>query len=1012
MDAECEVRRLRRALRDLVALSTIPAAWVGREPESIVAGLADVLVGSLQVDFAFVRFCDPDGGAKIEAARGEGWPAFPQWLQRRLAAGGLFARPEIVAVHAGHDGFLRGVILPIGVNGEWGFVAAACDRPGFPDETDQILLSVAANHTATAVRSARLVEAHRRAEDALALARSDLERRVAERTAELLRTATEALAAQRRFRDLVNSVDGIVWEADAETFVFSFVSEQAERILGYSAERWLREPTFWKDHLHPDDRDRAVRHCADCTTQKGDHDFEYRMIAADGGVVWLRDLVTVVVEGGRPARLRGVMVDITERKRTEEERQAGRWVVESLDRVNLAIQGTPDLERMLSDVLDATLSTFDGDRAWLVTPCDPGAPSVTLTMQRTRPEFPGLFAVGDAVPLHPDNAAAHRTVRAAPGPVTFGPGSQHPLSPELAKHLGTQSRMIMALYPKGEPPYMFGLSQCSSPRVWTRQEQFLFQEIGRRLSDALTSLSIFHRLRESEQRYRHIFESTGVSIWEEDFSRVKAVLDELKAAGVDDVRAYMAAHPEFVQKAVARVRIVDVNTAAVKMFAAETKGALLASLDRVFVPETLEVFVEELVAIAEGRGFFEAETVLQTLKGDRLTALLTITFPRPSARFDSVLVTLMDITGRKRAEFLTRQVFESSPDRVNIIGMDYRFRRVNPVFERFWGLAPSTGAGMHVADIVGIADFEARVKPALDRCLLGEDVSWAGWMGTPRGRQYSAITYTPLRPNTERVEAILVIARDLTEHMVAVEALQRAQAELTHVTRVTTLGELAASIAHEVNQPLAAIVADGTASLNWLAAKRPDLDRVREALDTMIADGHRAAEVIQRIRQLATKSAPQKTPLDLNELIRGVIPLVRAELLRHDVSLGLELASAAPSVVGDRVQLQQVILNLVMNAIDAMAPVVDRPRELVIRSVQPAHDHVTIAVQDTGVGIAANQLDELFNAFFTTKPGGMGMGLSISRSIIEAHGGRVWATPNEPHGASFHFSLPVAPSAV
>jgi signal transduction histidine kinase len=240
--------------------------------------------------------------------------------------------------------------------------------------------------------------------------------------------------------------------------------------------------------------------------------------------------------------------------------------------------------------------------------------------------------------------------------------------------------------------------------------------------------------------------------------------------------------------------------------------------------------------------------------------------------------------------------------------------------------------------------------------------------------------------------------------------LQRAHAELAHVTRVTTLGELAASIAHEVNQPLAAIVADANACLNWLAATNPPLDMVHGALTAIVRDGHRAADVIQRIRQMAAKTVSPKAPVDLNDVIRDVIPIVRAALLRDEVSLAVELAAELPRVLGDRVQLQQVILNLVMNGTEAMAGVEDRPRELKLRSQPHDGERVTLAVHDTGVGIDPKHLDRLFNAFFTTKPGGMGMGLSISRSIIDAHGGRLWATPNEPHGAIFHFSLPVGPN--
>jgi len=180
--------------------------------------------------------------------------------------------------------------------------------------------------------------------------------------------------------------------------------------------------------------------------------------------------------------------------------------------------------------------------------------------------------------------------------------------------------------------------------------------------------------------------------------------------------------------------------------------------------------------------------------------------------------------------------------------------------------------------------------------------------------------------------------------------------------------------------------------------------------DAIVTDGHRAADVIQRVRQLAKKSGPLKAEVDPNDVVRDVVPLLRAELRHHDVSLVLQLDSDVAPVLADRVQLQQVILNLVLNAIEAMSSVTGRPRELVIRSHRHNPDHVRVAVQDTGVGFGANPLEQMFSAFFSTKPGGMGMGLSISRSIVEAHGGRLWATPNEPHGAIFHFSLPVGPA--
>jgi PAS domain S-box-containing protein len=234
-----------------------------------------------------------------------------------------------------------------------------------------------------------------------------------------------------------------------------------------------------------------------------------------------------------------------------------------------------------------------------------------------------------------------------------------------------------------------------------------------------------------------------------------------------------------------------------------------------------------------------------------------------------------------------------------------------------------------------------------------------------------------------------------------------AQMELAHVTRITTLGELVASIAHEVSQPLAGVIANAEACLCWLDRETPNLDAARRSVEWIIGDGNRAGEVIRRVRALANKTDTEKVPLDLNDVVREVITLVQRELTSHQVSLRTELTSPLPMILGDRVQLQQVIINLVMNGIEAMQAVTDRPRELVIRSRQDETRQVLVGVTDCGVGISAENADRLFNPFFTTKSGGMGMGLSICRSIMEAHGGRLSASKNQGPGASFQFFLPL-----
>jgi PAS domain S-box-containing protein len=254
---------------------------------------------------------------------------------------------------------------------------------------------------------------------------------------------------------------------------------------------------------------------------------------------------------------------------------------------------------------------------------------------------------------------------------------------------------------------------------------------------------------------------------------------------------------------------------------------------------------------------------------------------------------------------------------------------------------------------------------------------------------------------------------DLTERKEAEKNLRESerryretQAELAHVTRVTTLGELTASIAHEVNQPLAALLANAEACQLWLDRDIPNLDAARRSLEWIIKDGNRAADVIRRVRGLLKKTDAQKKSLAINDVVSEVLALVQLELLTHQVSVRTELASDLPVVLADRVQLQQLIINLVINGIDAMQAVTERPRELTIRTHRNDANQVQVTVKDCGVGISPADADRLFTAFFTTKSSGMGMGLSICRSIIEAHGGRVWTEPNLPHGAIFHFTVP------
>jgi C4-dicarboxylate-specific signal transduction histidine kinase len=257
------------------------------------------------------------------------------------------------------------------------------------------------------------------------------------------------------------------------------------------------------------------------------------------------------------------------------------------------------------------------------------------------------------------------------------------------------------------------------------------------------------------------------------------------------------------------------------------------------------------------------------------------------------------------------------------------------------------------------------------------------------------------------------LKRQITERQRAEEALSAARAELAHATRVTVMGEMAASIAHEVTQPLTGIITNGNACLNWLRSTTPNMDKARGAAERIIRDGERASEIIQEIRTLVKKAPSQKVWLDINDLIRRTIALAAREMASNQVELETDLGSDLCDIVGDRVQLQQVLLNLIVNAIEAMGAVENRPRRLLIRS-EPQEEPagVIVTVRDSGVGLDAHKRDRVFDAFFTTKPQGLGMGLSICRTIISAHGGRLSACPNGDYGATFGFTVPARTSEI
>ena len=375
-----------------------------------------------------------------------------------------------------------------------------------------------------------------------------------------------------------------------------------------------------------------------------------------------------------------------------------------------------------------------------------------------------------------------------------------------------------------------------------------------------------------------------------------------------------------------------------------------------------------------------------------------------------ILIASEDITGRDLDELESSRlaaIVSSSDDAIITKTLDGTVTSWNAGATSIFGYEASEMIGQSITRIVP-PDLHEEERQILARLARGERLQHYETVRIARdGRRVDiSLTVSPLIGRSGKVVGASKIARDVTATKRAEAELQQAQIELARVARLTTLGELTAAIAHEVNQPLTGLVSSGKACLRWLGGEAPDLEAARKSVERMIRDGSRAGEVIGRIRAMIRKSKPQRDLLNINDAIMEVLALLRTEIHRNDILPYTELSNDLSLVWGDRVQLQQVILNLVMNAIEAMSGISQTQRRLSVSSVKDGPNGVLVSVRDSGPGFDERALDRLFEAFYTTKANGMGIGLTVSRTIIQAHGGRLWAMPNAPRGAIFQFTLP------
>ena len=382
---------------------------------------------------------------------------------------------------------------------------------------------------------------------------------------------------------------------------------------------------------------------------------------------------------------------------------------------------------------------------------------------------------------------------------------------------------------------------------------------------------------------------------------------------------------------------------------------------------------------------------------------------RADGSVDYFVGLVLDTTERKRAETALREahdqremILNSLTERFFALDSQWRYTYFNRQAE-----AQLVGLGKDPASLIGRVLWEefpnAPVEEIFRRAMRERIPLTHEHYYAPLGEWVENRMYPTLDGG------LAIFQQYVTELKKAEDALRTAQAELAHVARVVAMGELTSSIAHEINQPLTAIIANANACQRLLQADEVNVEEIRGAVTDIIAAGQRAAEVITQIRDLLKKRTPSKVSLDVNELIREAIALIPHVLKKHKIALRTDLAADLPSVLGDRIQLEQVILNLMVNGIEAMVSIDDRPRVLTMRSAADAAGNLLVEVKDSGIGLVITNVEKIFDTFFTTKPSGMGMGLPISRSIITSYGGRLWATENaQQPGATFQFSLPPA----
>ena len=1055
-DPAMEVKRLQRCMNDLVGLLALPAVWSVSEPSRILETLLDALMGILDLDFLYARVRLDSNGAPIDALRTA--PFFGTSHSREEIGQALNhwfgedpqQRSEGVLGHLGGQQ-VSAFPVRMGIEGELGLIVAGSQRVGFPEQTESLVLSVAANQAAIGLQQAlRLNEQKRVA--------SELDRRVAERTRELAET-NEDLQLQA---GLLQHLPVSAWTLRPDGTP-DFVNQVWLEFSGQTLDFVRSHPEAWMEAVHPDDREAASKAVWEGVSSGRGFAFETRSLRAQDGTYRWHLIQAVVLHDaeGEVLKFVGTTTDIDDQKRAGEALRASeislRQTLDTIPGLVSKANSNGMIELANRQLLRYFGKTTEEMNSWstsgVVHPDD---------LPRVTAEITHSFKTGtpfDSELRYRRADGAHRWFQARSLPFRGADGEvagwyflltdieDRKRAEEKLRESEYEARLIVDSIP--------GIVGVASPsgnidmvsrqalefvgrtieeiREWGTNDTIHSEDLPGVIDAYSRAISAGRpyefqmRLRRADGVYRW-FQERGFPLRDKNgvitrwYLLVTDIDDQKRAEEAlreseHESRLIVDSIPGMIAVLDASGELERLSQPLLDYLGKSLEECRQWAVDGTIYPDDRPAYVQTFERCFAAGDPFEYEAV-RIRRFDGVYRWLTMRGLPLRDRQGHIVrwyFLLTEVDDRKRAEDELRRsearhrvVVETASDAVVSIDESGTIILANPATKRIFGYNPEELIGKPLTVLMPGAMgklHEAGFKRYLE--TGARRLNWGGTEMTAlraNGEEFPAeVSFGEMTANQRKVFTGFI--RDISEKKRSEEELHNTQAELARMMRVMTIGQLTASIAHEVSQPLSGIITNASTCLRMLKSDPPNVDGARETVQRTIRDGNRASEVITRLRTLFSKKHVEVEPLDLNEAAREVIALLSGELQRNSVILKQEFSDHLPTVSGDRVQLQQVILNLIRNASDAMSSIEDRPRQMVLRT-ELEGNQVRLSVQDSGVGFAPEAADKIFETFYTTKPDGMGVGLSVSRSIIEANRGRLWAMANDGPGAIFAFSIP------